>query len=94
MSHVDGAVVVLRPDLTNSSGKLAPAGSLDYAKTLQSYFSMFKTSLLPRYDCVGSVERSRPSVDPSLHNKHILAVLRRQALNSLPDVQNLSPTPV
>lgn len=50
MSHVEGAVVVLRPDLTNTSDKLAPAGSLDYARTLQSYFPLFKTSLLPGYD--------------------------------------------
>lgn len=49
MSHVDGAVVVVRPDLTNTSRKLAPAGSLHYVKTLASYFPIFKTSLLPGY---------------------------------------------
>lgn len=48
MSHVTGAVVVKRPDLTKSPGALQPATSLDYAETLHSYLSVFKSYLLPR----------------------------------------------
>lgn len=47
MSHVQGAVVVRRPDLTKAPGMLAPANSLDFVKTLQSYFTVFKRSLFP-----------------------------------------------
>lgn len=47
MSHVQGAVVVRRPDLTQVPGVLAPANSLDFVQTLQSYFTIFKSSLFP-----------------------------------------------
>lgn len=47
MSHVQGAVVVRRPELAALPGMLAPANSLDFVKTLESYFSIFKTSLFP-----------------------------------------------
>lgn len=47
MSRVQGAVVVRRPDLTKALGILAPANSLDFVKTLQSYFTIFKESLFP-----------------------------------------------
>lgn len=53
MSHVEGAVVVRRPDLIDvgsSPSLLAPAGDLDFVKTLQSYFPIFQSSLFPRYD--------------------------------------------
>lgn len=46
MSHVQGAVVVRRPDLTQEIGKLAPAHRLDFVKTLQSYFPTSRDSLL------------------------------------------------
>ncbi|CBJ29440.1 conserved unknown protein [Ectocarpus siliculosus] len=52
MSHVDGAVVVRRPELIDVESSptrlLSPANSLDYVKTLQSYFSIFKDSLFSR----------------------------------------------
>ncbi|CAM9436075.1 unnamed protein product, partial [Hapterophycus canaliculatus] len=47
MSHVQGAVVVRRPDLAKFSGMVAPANSLDFAKTLQSYFGLFQRILFP-----------------------------------------------
>lgn len=47
MAHVKGAVVVRRPDLI-SPDKIAPANTLDFGNTLQSYFAIFKSSLLPR----------------------------------------------
>eukprot|EP00903_Cladosiphon_okamuranus_P010124 g9587.t1 len=47
MSHIEGAVVVRRPDLISPS-LLAPASDLDFVKTLQSYFPIFQSSLLPR----------------------------------------------
>lgn len=46
MAHVQGAVVVRRPDLTQAIGKLAPAHSLDFVKTLQSHFPTSRDSLL------------------------------------------------
>lgn len=46
MSHVQGAVVVRRQDLTQASGNLAPAHGLDFVKTLQSYFPTSRDSLL------------------------------------------------
>jgi len=52
MTHVEGAVVVRRPDLIDvdsASSLLAPAGELDFARTLMSYFPRFKSSLCPRY---------------------------------------------
>lgn len=49
MSRVQGAVVVKRPDLTQKPGALTPATSLDFVKTLRSYFSIFKSSLCARY---------------------------------------------
>ncbi|CAB1100997.1 unnamed protein product [Ectocarpus sp. CCAP 1310/34] len=52
MSHVDGAVVVRRPELIDVESSptrlLSPANSLDYVKTLQSYFPIFKESLFSR----------------------------------------------
>ncbi|CAM9683069.1 unnamed protein product [Ectocarpus sp. 12 AP-2014] len=52
MSHVDGAVVVRRPELIDVESSptrlLSPANSLDYVKTLQSYFPIFKDSLFSR----------------------------------------------
>lgn len=52
MSRIQGAVVVRRPDLlTQAAGMLAPANSLDFVQTLQSYFTIFKSSLFPgRWD--------------------------------------------
>ena len=47
MSRVRGAVVVRRPDLIQDPGMLAPANSLDFVQTLQSYFTIFKSSLFP-----------------------------------------------
>lgn len=47
MSHVQGAVVVRRPELVELPGMLAPANSLDFVKTLESYFPIFKGSLFP-----------------------------------------------
>ncbi|CAM9717257.1 unnamed protein product [Ectocarpus sp. 4 AP-2014] len=49
MSRVDGAVVVRRPELVDVGSTptplLSPVNSLDYVKTLQSYFPIFKDSL-------------------------------------------------
>jgi len=51
MAHVDGAVVVRRPDLIGAdSSLLAPADNLDFAATLMPYFPLFRSSLCPRYD--------------------------------------------
>jgi len=47
MARIEGAVVVRRPDLT-APDKIAPAKTLDFVKTLQAYFTIFKGSLLPR----------------------------------------------
>lgn len=47
MSRVQGAVVVRRPDLVTVPGNIAPAVSLDFVKTLQSYFGIFESSLFP-----------------------------------------------
>lgn len=47
MSHVQGAVVVRRPDLAATPGILAPANNLDFDKTLSSYASTFEGSLFP-----------------------------------------------
>ena len=46
MSHVRGAVVVRRPDLTRAAGALAPAHGLDFVRTLQSHFPFAQYSLL------------------------------------------------
>ncbi|CAM9897772.1 unnamed protein product [Ectocarpus fasciculatus] len=48
MSHIQGAVVVRRPDLPRAPGSLAPAHDLDFVKTFQSYFNISQTSLLRR----------------------------------------------
>ncbi|CAM9294613.1 unnamed protein product, partial [Ectocarpus sp. 13 AM-2016] len=48
MSHIQGAVVVRRPDLVRAPGSLAPAHDLDFVKTFQSYFPISQTSLLRR----------------------------------------------
>lgn len=50
MSHVQGAVVIRRPDLVDAdspSSLLAPAKSVNYVPTLQSYFYLFKSSFIP-----------------------------------------------
>jgi len=49
MSRVRGAVVVQRPDLTQTLHMLSPAPGVDFVQTLQSYFSISESSLL-RYD--------------------------------------------
>lgn len=46
MSHVRGAVVVRRPDLTEATDMLAPALGLDFVKTFQSHFTFSRQSLL------------------------------------------------
>ncbi|CAN0342528.1 unnamed protein product [Ectocarpus sp. 6 AP-2014] len=48
MSHIQGAVVVRRPDLVRAPGSLAPAHDLDFVKTFQSYFQIAQSSLLRR----------------------------------------------
>ncbi|CAM9799475.1 unnamed protein product [Ectocarpus sp. 6 AP-2014] len=48
MSHVQGAVVVRRPDLAQAPGSVAPAQDVDFVKTLQSYFPISQSSLLRR----------------------------------------------
>ncbi|CAM9293887.1 unnamed protein product [Ectocarpus fasciculatus] len=52
MTHVDGAVVVRRPELIDVESSptplLSPANSLDYVKTLQSYFTIFRDSLFSK----------------------------------------------
>ncbi|CAN0001623.1 unnamed protein product, partial [Ectocarpus sp. 6 AP-2014] len=49
MSRVDGAAVVRRPELIDTGSSpnplLSPVNSLDYVKTLQSYFPIFRDSL-------------------------------------------------
>ncbi|CAB1120095.1 unnamed protein product [Ectocarpus sp. CCAP 1310/34] len=49
MSHIQGAVVVRRPDLAWAPGSLAPAHDLDFVKTFQSYFPISQNSLLRRF---------------------------------------------
>ena len=49
MARVEGAVVVRRPGIAGASGRIAPAHTLDFVATLQSYFAVFRSSLLPRY---------------------------------------------
>ncbi|CAN0080944.1 unnamed protein product [Pylaiella littoralis] len=68
MSHVQGAVVVRRPELSALPGVLAPAISLDFVKTLESYFAIFKSSLFPhrmmaKYQRFSQVDRIRRFVD-------------------------------
>ena len=46
MSHVWGAVVVQRQDLTQAAGSLAPAYDLDFVRTLRSHFALSQHSLL------------------------------------------------
>ncbi|CAM9240764.1 unnamed protein product [Ectocarpus sp. 12 AP-2014] len=50
MSRVDGAAVVRRPELIDVGSSptplLSPVNSLDYVKTLQSYFPIFRDSLM------------------------------------------------
>ncbi|CAB1118776.1 unnamed protein product [Ectocarpus sp. CCAP 1310/34] len=46
MSHVQGAVVVRRPDLAQAPESVAPAQNVDFVKTLQSYFPISQSSLL------------------------------------------------
>lgn len=48
MARVRGAVVVRRPDLTQNENLLTGENKLDFVKTLQSYFTVFRDSLLPR----------------------------------------------
>ena len=49
MSHVQGAVVVRRPDLTQSPNLLmVGSNKLDFAKTFDSYLPMFRDCLLSR----------------------------------------------
>ncbi|CAB1118775.1 unnamed protein product [Ectocarpus sp. CCAP 1310/34] len=48
MSHVQGAVVVRRPDLAQAPVSLAPAHDVDFDKTFQSYFPISQNSLLRR----------------------------------------------
>lgn len=63
MSRVQGAVVVTRPDLVQNSDALTPANHLDFVKTLQSYFAIFKESLLSRYSSsIGNFVTRHPSV--------------------------------
>ncbi|CAM9194828.1 unnamed protein product, partial [Ectocarpus sp. 8 AP-2014] len=49
MSRVDGAAVVRRPELIDAGSSptplLSPVNTLDYVKTLQSYFPIFRDSL-------------------------------------------------
>lgn len=60
MAHVRGAVVVRRPDLIQLPGMLEPASNLDFVKTLQSYFAIFKSSLFPiRYGTGTTIELTR-----------------------------------
>ncbi|CAN0214375.1 unnamed protein product, partial [Ectocarpus fasciculatus] len=47
MSHVQGAIVVRRPELAKVPGMLSPANHLDFEKTLTSYFEIFSGSLFP-----------------------------------------------
>lgn len=49
MSHVQGAVVVRRPGLTQHADMLGPVNSLDYAETLRLYLPIFASSLIPGY---------------------------------------------
>eukprot|EP00752_Nemacystus_decipiens_P013073 g11562.t1 len=71
MSHVQGAVVVRRPDLIDVSSTpslLAPASDLDFVKTLQSYFPLFQSSLFPRamlekHDGLWELAELRPFLD-------------------------------
>ncbi|CAM9841386.1 unnamed protein product [Ectocarpus sp. 4 AP-2014] len=46
MSHVQGAVVVRRPDLARAPVSLAPAHDVDFVETFQSYFLISQSSLL------------------------------------------------
>ncbi|CAM9442082.1 unnamed protein product [Ectocarpus fasciculatus] len=48
MSHIQGAVVVRRPDLVREPASLAPAHDMDFVRTLQSYFPISQSSLLRR----------------------------------------------
>lgn len=48
MARVRGGVVLRRSDLTQNSNLLRPAKKLDFAKTLQSYSPMSKSSIFPR----------------------------------------------
>lgn len=52
MSHVQGAVVVRRPDLAQEIGRLTPARGLDFVETLQSYFPTSRGSLLRYAVCL------------------------------------------
>ncbi|CAM9862224.1 unnamed protein product [Ectocarpus sp. 4 AP-2014] len=64
MSHIQGAVVVRRPDLVRAPGSLAPAHDLDFVKTFQSYFPISQSSLLR---CVVSPFHSSPFVSTLDH---------------------------
>ncbi|CAM9134740.1 unnamed protein product [Ectocarpus fasciculatus] len=46
MSHIQGAVVVRRPDLARAPGTLSPAHDVDFVETFQSYFPVSRSSLL------------------------------------------------
>ncbi|CAN0556602.1 unnamed protein product, partial [Ectocarpus sp. 12 AP-2014] len=49
MSHIQGAVVVRRPDLVRTPGSLAPAHDANFVRTFQSYFPIAQSSLLRRF---------------------------------------------
>eukprot|EP00903_Cladosiphon_okamuranus_P010588 g10012.t1 len=48
MRTVEGATVVRRPGVVETADRIAPAHTLDFVTTLQSYFEIFRGSLLPR----------------------------------------------
>lgn len=48
MSHVRGAVIVRRPDLTETSEAFVPANRLDFVETLKAYFPIFESSLFDK----------------------------------------------
>lgn len=68
MSHIQGAVVVRRPDLATTPGMLAPANSLDFGKTLESYASIFRDSLFP-YRYVAVTWATQPTIQRLLQEK-------------------------
>ncbi|CAM9891928.1 unnamed protein product, partial [Ectocarpus sp. 8 AP-2014] len=47
MSRIKGAMVVRRPDLVKAPAMLGPVNTLDFVKTFQSYFGIFRSSLFP-----------------------------------------------
>lgn len=61
MATVEGAVVVRRPGIAETSDRIQPAHTLDFVTTLQSYFEVFRSSLLPRYGLETGSETLQPS---------------------------------